>query len=355
MTSILPDTVASVLPDTVTSLLPDTVKPATLLSRRFRTETLPDLSGRVVVVTGGSAGIGFYDALALAKVGATVIIISANEQKGKDAEAEINKQLKEVTSYGSVTWHGLNLQNLKEVDKLAKQLAGELDRLDIFIANAGIGQAPYGLTDDGLERHFEVNNLSHYVLILRLLPLMKKTAQTAPPTSVRIVMQSSMMHEFAPGGVKFLSKEEINDDKPDGAQLYARTKLGNILFAKELAKRHLTDTEKPILAISVHPGTVDTEVQGAWSETYGVLGKILEQGSKLFGKTAFEGAEASLWAAASTDIFEGNWKDYQGKYFTEPYGTPDQETDQAKSQELATNFWNLSTRLTREILGEELS
>ena len=140
----------------MSSILPDTIKPATLLSRRFRTETLPSLAGRVVVVTGGSSGIGFYDALALAKVGATVIIISANEKKGKEAEAEINKQLKEVTSYGSVTWYGVDLTNLKDVDKLAKQLASELERLDIFIANAGIGQGPYGLTDDGLERHFEV-------------------------------------------------------------------------------------------------------------------------------------------------------------------------------------------------------
>lgn len=156
VTSILPETVTSILPETVTSILPDTVKPATLLSRRFRPEQLPDLSGRVAVVTGGSSGIGFYDALELAKVGATVIIISANEKKGKEAEAEINKQLKEVTSYGSVTWYGVDLTNLKEVDKLAKQLASELERLDIFIANAGIGQAPYGLTDDGLERHFEV-------------------------------------------------------------------------------------------------------------------------------------------------------------------------------------------------------
>ncbi|KAI0698903.1 NAD-P-binding protein [Cytidiella melzeri] len=339
----------------MSSLLPDTVKPATLLSRRFRPEQLPNLSGRVAIVTGGSGGIGFYDALALAQAGATVIIISANEQKGKEAEAEINKQLKEVTTYGSVTWHGLNLMNLKDVDALAKQLASELERLDIFIANAGIGQAPYGMTEDGLERHFEVNNLAHHVLILRLLPLLKKTAQIAPPTSVRIVMQSSAMHQFAPKDVQFLSKEEINSEGPDGAQLYGRTKLGNILFAKELARRYLTDTEKPILAISVHPGTVDTEVQGTWSETYGLLGKVLEQGSKLFGKTAFEGAEASLWAAASTDIYEGNWKDYQGKYFDQPYGTPDLETDQAKSQELANNYWALNAKLTKEILGEEIS
>lgn len=141
----------------MSSILPDTIQPATLLSRRFRTDQIPDLSSRIAIVTGGSGGIGFYDALALARAGATVIIISANEEKGKQAEAEINRQLKEVTSYGSVTWHGVDLTNLKDVDKLAKQLAGELDRLDIFIANAGIGQAPYGLTSDGLERHFEVS------------------------------------------------------------------------------------------------------------------------------------------------------------------------------------------------------
>lgn len=140
--------------------MPDTLNAATLLSRRFRPEQIPDLSGRVSVVTGGSGGIGYYDALALARAGATVVIISANEQKGKQAEAEINKQLKEVTSYGSVTWHGVDLTNLKEVDALAKKLDSELDRLDIFIANAGIGQAPHGMTADGLERHFEVCSMS---------------------------------------------------------------------------------------------------------------------------------------------------------------------------------------------------
>lgn len=141
---------------TMTSLLPDTVKPATLLSRRFRFDQIPDLTGRVAIVTGGSGGIGYYTALPLAKAGATVVILSANEEKGKDAEAELNKQLKDLNSYGSVTWMGIDLGNLKAVDTLAKKLAGELERLDIFVANAGIGQAPYGITDDGLERHFEV-------------------------------------------------------------------------------------------------------------------------------------------------------------------------------------------------------
>ena len=92
---------------------------------------------------------------------------------------------------------------------------------------------------------------------------------------------------------------------------YGRTKLGNILFARELVKRKLADTDNHILIMSVHPGTVATEVQGAWTESYGAFGKLLEMGSNLFGKSAAEGAEASLWAATSPDIFEGNWKDFQ--------------------------------------------
>lgn len=92
----------------------------------------------------------------MAKAGATVIILSSNEEKGKQAEADCNKQLRGTGSKGSVTWWGINLGNLKEVDALAKKLAEELDRLDIFVANAGVGQIPYGMTDDGLERHFEV-------------------------------------------------------------------------------------------------------------------------------------------------------------------------------------------------------
>ncbi|KAF7793674.1 hypothetical protein EIP86_004789 [Pleurotus ostreatoroseus] len=339
------------------------MNPATLLSRRFRFDQIPNLSGkpeegvvgRVALVTGGSAGIGFYDALALARAGATVIIVSANEEKGKQAEAEVNKQLREVTSYGSVTWYGLDLGNLKEVDAFAKRLSGELERLDILIANAGIGQAPFGLTGDGIERHFAVNNLSHHILILSLLPLMKKTAQTAPPTTVRIVMQSSEMHRVAPGDVKFASKEEINREDYDGARLYGRTKLGNILFARELVKRKLADTDNHVLIMSVHPGTVATEVQGAWTESYGAFGKLLEMGSNLFGKSAAEGAEASLWAATCTDIFEGNWKDFQGNYYSEPYGKPHTESKQAQDPELADAYWNLSTKLIKEITGEDLS
>ncbi|KAI0921952.1 hypothetical protein AcW1_004207 [Taiwanofungus camphoratus] len=296
----------------MSSIVPDTVNPATLLSRRFRPDNIPDLSGRVAIVTGGSAGIGYHAALALACANAKTIIMSAHEGHGKQAEADINKALKEADSTGTITWYGVNFDTLRDVDRIAKKLAEQEERLDILVCNAGIAQAPYGLTNDGLERHFEVNNLAHYVFVLRLLPLMKKTTEIAPPTAVRIVMQSSEMHRMAPSNTKFSSKEDINE-KGDGSQLYGRTKLGLIYFARELVRRKFADLPPatPILAISVHPGTVDTDVQNQWDESYGVLGKALNVMTRVVRKNAAEGAEASLWAATSTDIFEGNWKDFQ--------------------------------------------
>ncbi|THH33747.1 hypothetical protein EUX98_g454 [Antrodiella citrinella] len=340
----------------MSSILPDTLNPATLMSRRFRPEQIPDLSGRVAIVTGGSAGIGYFDALALARANAKVIIISANEEHGTQAEQEINQNLKENNSKGAVKWHQVELGNLKSVDKLAKTLAQELDRLDIVICNAGIGQAPFGITPDGLERHFEVNNLSHYVLIHRLLPLLKKTTEIAEPTTVRIIMQSSEMHRVSPNKVQFASKAEINEEG-DGSLLYGRTKLGLIYYAKQLVKRKLANMspDRPILAISVHPGTVDTEVQKAWTQSYGnIVGSAIETMARVLGKSAPEGAEASLWAATSTDIYEGNWKDFQGQYYTEADGKPGQESTQAKDEKIGDNYWELCATLTKDILGEQL-
>lgn len=141
----------------MSSILPDTLNPATLMSRRFRPEQIPDLTGRVAVVTGGSAGIGYFDALALARANAKVIILSANPEHGQHAETDINQNLAENNAKGSVKWYQVDMGSLKNVDKISRTLAQDLDRLDIIICNAGIGQVSFGLTPDGLERHFEVS------------------------------------------------------------------------------------------------------------------------------------------------------------------------------------------------------
>ena len=222
----------------------DTLNPATFVSHRFRPNEIPDLSARVAIVTGGSTGIGYFHALALARANAKVIILSAHEVNGQNARTDLNRDIAENSPNGSVKWYQVDMGSLKDVDRVAKKLAQELDKVDIIICNAGIGQAPFEVTQDGIERHFEVgfnrihscsllmrhfqvNNLSHYVLVRRLLPLLEKATETAPPTSVRVVMQSSEMHRVSPSSVQFASREEINKET-DGALLYAVVLLRHI-------------------------------------------------------------------------------------------------------------------------------
>ena len=143
---------------TMTSVLPDTLNPATLLSKRFRPDQVPDLTGRVALVTGGSAGIGYWDVAALAHHNAKVHFVSANPDHGRQAETDLNTALQQSGSKGSIVYHQLDMSNLQKVDSWVKKFAQQEERLDILIANAGIGQAPWGLTNDGLERHFEVRH-----------------------------------------------------------------------------------------------------------------------------------------------------------------------------------------------------
>jgi len=334
--------------------MPFTLNPATLLSGRYAIKDIPDLSGRIAIVTGGSDGIGYYDALGLAQAGARVLIISATHEHGKNAEKEINDGLVKNGKKGSVEWYELDMGCLADTDKLSRRLADELPRLDILICNAAVGQAPYGLTKDGLARHFEINNLAHYVMVVHLIPLMEKTVRSglAAPGTVRIVMQSSEAHRASPSDVKFATKSEIMQER-DPLVMYGRTKLGLILLARQLVKR-VIDPSTKILAISVHPGTVDTHMQSAFTESYGIVGSVLEGLSRLFGKSPQKGAEASLWAATSVDIKADNYSEYQGNYYSEAHGKPGTEIDAAKDETIGDNFWMLCGQLTREILGRDL-
>jgi len=334
--------------------MPFTLNPATLLSGRYAFTDIPDQSGRIAIVTGGSDGIGYWDAAGLAQAGARVLILSTTHEHGKKAEQDINEGLKKNGSKGSVEWIQIDLGCLADTDKLSRRLADELPRLDTLICNAAVGQAPYGLSQDGIERHFAINNLSHYVMCQHLYPLMEKTVKSglAAPATVRIVLQSSEAHRAAPSDVKFATKSEIMEER-DPIVMYGRTKLGFIVMGRQLVKR-VIDPSTKILAISVHPGTVDTHMQSAFTESYGLIGSVLEGLSRLMGKSAKEGAEASLWAATCSNITAENFMEFQGNYYSEAHGKPGTEVDAAKDETVGDNFWLLCGQLTREILGRDL-
>lgn len=225
-----------------------------------------------------------------------------------------------------------------------------------MINNAGIGVAPYGLDADGIERIFgvcplpvlhgrsltlvQVNVLGHFLFTNRLLPLIRKTAQRSGPTP-RIIAVTSNLHQFAPSSTHFASLEELNDPGLRVDQYYARSKLAIILYTKALARR------ADVLAMSVHPGAVSTEIQNQVHDAFGpVLGRVMTALQTPLLRAPDEGSLGVLWAATAAGV------ELQGAYITDP-GKTGGETKQAGDMELAENVWTLCERLIRERLGED--
>ena len=218
------------------------VKPAGLMSNRYKIEEMPDLSGKVAVVTGGSRGIGEAAVSALVQKGCqgmftfhrlcgdirfwqVVHIISATEDHQQEAIDNISKLAPNAPQL--ITTHAVDLGSLNKLIPLAKDLSSKLERLDILHLNAGVGVAPFGLTNDGLGNHYAINYLSHLVLADILTPKMIETSKKAEGDEkyrVRIVLQSSELHRGAPSDVKCESVAEMNEDI-GAANLYNRSKL----------------------------------------------------------------------------------------------------------------------------------
>ncbi|KAJ4356386.1 uncharacterized protein N0V89_004419 [Didymosphaeria variabile] len=257
-----------------------------LTDNKFDPNTdIPDLSGKIYVVTGGSAGIGFgIVAHLLQHNPEKIYLLSNKEVHAEEAQEELAKK-----------WGDAN--------KTARNLAKELTRLDGLVCNAGLGVGPYNESEDKLDTHMQVNVFAQAHIILTLLPVLQKTKDS------RIVSQSSDLHRAAPSSTKFESVEEINTDI--GATfLYNRTKLAQILFSHQLLKRikagrfgTVTDTEGLPWINSTHPGGIKTDQQFQAEEAYGTIGKIGVRAVRpLLGDPVDKGCRPALFATASPDI-----------------------------------------------------
>ncbi|GFZ47481.1 hypothetical protein JCM24511_05225 [Saitozyma sp. JCM 24511] len=336
------------------------VRPAGLLSNRYKLEDMPDLTGKVAVVVGGSRGIGEAATAALIKKGAEVHIVSATGEHASDAVEHIDSTTPASDVRSRLHTHLVDLGDLPAVISLFQRLAGSLPRLDMLFLIAGIGVAPFGLTKSGLGNHFGVNNVSQLAITDVLYPLLKKTAEEKQGKSeeerlsTRIVSESSELHRGAPSDVKFESLEEMAEDK-GAMKLYGMSKLGNILFIRHLSSLLPPLTSpSPILALSVHPGAVGTEQQAGASEAYGpLLGGIVEKAGETVFMTKEQGAESALWAGTGASAV-GRAKEAQGRYFTEADGKVDTESNQAKDDALAQRFWDLAVRALKEKAGYDV-
>ncbi|KAL9115776.1 MAG: hypothetical protein Q9227_000144 [Pyrenula ochraceoflavens] len=310
---------------------------------------IPDLSGKVYIVTGGTAGIGFgISAHILQHQPAALYLLGKKEEHGTEAQEELKK-------YGDVSkvqWLQCDLEDLKQTDSIAKHLLSTLDRLDALVCNAGLGVGPYAETADGIDSHMQVNHIAQFHLCMTLLPLLIKTQDS------RLVLQSSEFHRFAPSSTKFDSLQELNTDIGP-SNLYARTKLAQVLLVRDLAAR-LSDKQSlgfdpqgikrqhPWIN-ATHPGAVKTDQQAQAVEAYGTMGKVGVKAIRPFMKDPVdEGCRSALFAATSEDVVN---EGIQGQYIV-----PDRKvvevSDQGKDAELGKRLWDLTVEVLKSKLGE---
>jgi NAD(P)-dependent dehydrogenase (short-subunit alcohol dehydrogenase family) len=246
-----------------------------------------NLSGKRVLVTGVSAGIGVETARALAAHGAFVVGAVRDLDKARTATQVVRES---VANGGGFELVDLDLASLANVRKCADNLLSKGELFDIVIANAGIMACPKGKTVDGFETQFGTNHLGHFVLVNRITSLFKKGA--------RLVNLSSSGHRFAD-----VDLEDPNFEHTEYAEFvsYGRSKTANILFAVEFDRRH---KESGIWATAVHPGGIQTELNrhmkpGEIERMIDSINASQPEGAPQFKwKSIPQGAATSVWAAA---------------------------------------------------------
>lgn len=299
----------------------------------FDPSSLPDLSGKVYLITGGNAGIGYQTALSLAQHRATIYIGCRSQAKGQAAITSIHSLFPEAKLRLLILDH----MDLSSVVAASKNFTSQQPKLHGLINNAGIMAVPFEKSKDGYESQWQTNYLSHWVLTYHLLPTLLATAKGSKPGDVRIVNVTSMGHAMAPkGGIDF---EDINQEKGGLWSRYGQSKLGNILHAEYLNSLYGPNgSEKEqgeIWTAAVHPGNVYTDL----NRNARFLGRLSPMVAALLNATGVyitpeQGAYTSLFCAASEEFR----KEESGKYFI-PLGKEKLPSKYALDEKLAVKLW----------------
>jgi NAD(P)-dependent dehydrogenase (short-subunit alcohol dehydrogenase family) len=280
------------------------------------------MSGKTVVVTGGNSGIGFETAAALASMGARVLVTARNADKGRAAVAAMTQRL---GAEGQVQLVVFDLADLASVRRGAAEILEQAPRLDVLVNNAGLVLTERVTTADGYEATFATNHLGPFLLTNLLLD---RITGSAP---ARIVNVASTAHNAARQGMPF---DDLQSEKHyRGMRVYGQSKLANILFTLELARR-LEGTG--VTANSLHPGTVRTGYGGD-GDAGGFLGFGIKLASPFF-LSAAKGALTSVYLSSSPDV-EG----VTGEYFVKC--KPRQPRRWAQDPAAARRLWQVSEGL----------
>ena len=305
-----------------------------------------NLSGKRVLVTGVSAGLGVETARALVAHGAKVVGAARNIVKAEEATSEVRAQ---AANGGELELVELDLASLKSVRACADGLLASGQQFDVIIANAGVMRTPFGHTADGFETQFGTNHLGHFVLANRLASLIAAGG--------RLICVSSAGHRYSD-----VDLDDPNFERTayDPVAAYGRSKTANVLFAVEFDRRHRL---RGVRAAAVHPGGILTELGRhlAPGELESTVEKInvesAAEGRPLFAfKSIPQGAATSVWAAfvANPEAIGGRYvEDCQVSPVTDGLITPGSPgvRQYALDTERARALWTISETLVGENFG----
>jgi len=273
------------------------------------------MTGKVCIVTGANTGIGKETALGLAKLRATVVMVCRDRERGEAAQREI----KQKSCNDRVELMICDLASQNSIRQFADEFKRRYDRLDVLVNNAGVVLRERSMTEDGLESTFAINQLGYFLLTNLLLDVLKKSAPS------RIVNVASTAHKY--GKLDINAWPAGRDYSAFGA--YANSKLANVLFTYELARR-LEGTG--VTANCLHPGGVGTNL-------FRGLPKFLQALIKLVAISPERGARTSIYLASSPEV-EG----VTGKYFARR--RQQRSSEASSNEEAAQRLWEMSAELT---------
>ncbi|KAF0757418.1 retinol dehydrogenase 11-like [Aphis craccivora] len=283
------------------------------------------LDGKTVVVTGCNTGIGKETAAEFYKRGARVIMACRSASRTQDAIDSIKNQTEGDTNVGELVFKYLELSFLASVRKCAKEILRTEKNIDILVNNAGIMMCPKTLSENGIELHLATNHLGHFLFTLLLMPRILKSSPA------RIINVTSSAYKWGDQKMHF---DDINLDKnytPSGA--YGRSKLANILFTVELAKR-LNGTGVTVYA--VNPGVVNTELSRFVDQTvFPGASWFYNSFTKYAVKTPQQGAQTTLYCALDEKCADESGLCYSDCKVFEPEAV-------AKDEEVSAELWDTS-------------
>ena len=297
---------------------------------KWTTRNIPSQRGRSAVVT-GTGGLGYEDAMALARAGASVVIAGRNPKKGAEAVAAISQ----AVPGAQVRFGRVDLASLSSIAEFAAQLAQAQESLDLLINNAGVMTPPERReTSDGFELQFGTNYLGHFALTARLLPLLKNGNES------RVVTLGSIASRG--GAIDFEDLQAERCYKPFPA--YSQSKLACTMFAFELSRRSKL-AGWGVESIAAHPGVTRTDLipNGAGRSS---INGIVRRFMPFLFQPAWQGALPTLYAATDPAARDGAYYGPDRLVGLRGYPTEEKPPKQALDTAVAARLWETSLQLT---------